>query len=42
LLPPKEIIAVLNRQLVNNNIDVYAMSTVKKDLETIFMELINQ
>jgi len=40
-VPSKEIIADLNRQLVNNGIDVYEMSAVKKDLETIFMELIN-
>lgn len=41
-IPSKDIIAGLNRQLVNAGIDVYEMSTVKKDLETIFMELINQ
>jgi lantibiotic transport system ATP-binding protein len=35
-------IAGLNRQLVNNNIDVYEISTERKDLETIFMDLINQ
>lgn len=38
----KEMIASLNKDLVNNGIDVYEMSAVKKDLETIFMELINQ
>ena len=36
------IIALLNRRLVENNIDVYEISTVRKDLETIFMDLINQ
>jgi ABC-type multidrug transport system ATPase subunit len=37
----KETIASLTRQLVHNSIDVYEISPVKKDLETIFMELIN-
>lgn len=37
----KETIANLTRQFVNNSIDVYEISPVKKDLETIFMELIN-
>lgn len=41
-IPPKDIIAMLNRQLVNQGIEVYEMSVIKKDLETIFMELINQ
>ena len=41
-LPPPENIAAFNRLLVQNGIDVYEMSTVKKDLETIFIELINQ
>jgi lantibiotic transport system ATP-binding protein len=41
-IPSTETIANLNRQLVNAGIDVYEMSVVKKDLETIFMELINQ
>jgi lantibiotic transport system ATP-binding protein len=40
-IPSRESIAGLNRQLVNDGIDVYEMSVVKKDLETIFMELIN-
>ncbi|MEP7164296.1 MAG: ATP-binding cassette domain-containing protein [Ferruginibacter sp.] len=40
-IPSKEVIAILNRQLVSSGIDVYEMSPVKKDLETIFMELIN-
>lgn len=35
-------IAALNRQLVQNGVDVFEISTVKKDLETIFMDLINQ
>lgn len=39
---PADTIAGLNRQLVNNNIDVYEISTERKDLETIFMDLINQ
>ncbi len=41
-LPPPETIAALNRLLVQKGIDVYEMSTIKKDLETIFIELINQ
>ncbi len=41
-VPPKENIAALNRELVNNNVSVFEMSVIKKDLETIFMELINQ
>jgi lantibiotic transport system ATP-binding protein len=40
-IPSKEMIATLNRQLVNSGIDVYELSIVKKDLETIFMELVN-
>ena len=41
-LPPPETIAGINRLLVQNGIDVYEMCIVKKDLETIFIELINQ
>ncbi len=41
-IPSKEDIATLNNKLVHAGIDVYEMSVVKKDLETIFMELINQ
>lgn len=41
-IPSKEMIANLNRQLINAGVDVCEMSPVKKDLETIFMELINQ
>ncbi|MGB4844208.1 MAG: ABC transporter ATP-binding protein [Ferruginibacter sp.] len=41
-IPSKETIASLNRKLIQENIDVYEMSVVKKDLETIFMELVNQ
>jgi len=41
-IPSKETIARLNHSLVNNGIDVFEMSIIKKDLETIFMELINQ
>ena len=40
-VPSRENIALLNKQLVNNNVEVYEMSVIKKDLETIFMELIN-
>ncbi len=38
----KQTIALINRQLVNNNIDVYTIAEVKNDLETIFMDLINK
>jgi len=41
-IPSKETIAELNRKLIQEDIDVYEMSVVKKDLETIFMELVNQ
>ena len=37
----KDLIAEINRQLVAQNIDVYGISTVENDLETIFMDLIN-
>ncbi|MFT3909186.1 MAG: ABC transporter ATP-binding protein [Ferruginibacter sp.] len=40
-IPGKEIIAKINSQLVNDGVDVFEMSVIKKDLETIFMELIN-
>lgn len=40
LSPPD--IAQLNRQLVQRNIDVFEISSTRKDLETIFMDLINQ
>ncbi len=38
----KEKIAALHRALVQHKIDVYEMNAIKKELETIFMELINQ
>jgi len=41
-LPAADIIAAFNRLLVQNGIEVYEMSIHKKDLETIFIELINQ
>jgi len=37
----KERIASVNRQLVNDGIEVYEMSIIKNDLEAIFMDLIN-
>ena len=37
----KDVIAGLNQKLVETGIDVYEMSPVKKDLESIFMELID-
>lgn len=36
-----DLIAEINRQLVTQNIDVYGISTIENDLETIFMHLIN-
>jgi len=41
-IPSKEDIAGINSRLVHEGIEVYELSVVKKDLETIFMELINQ
>lgn len=40
-LVPKETIAGINRQLVYNEVAVFEIVTVKNDLETIFMNLIN-
>ncbi len=37
----KERIASVNRQLVNDGVEVYEMSIIKNDLEAIFMDLIN-
>ncbi len=37
----KEIISKLNKQLVNNGVEVYEISIIKNDLEMIFMDLIN-
>jgi lantibiotic transport system ATP-binding protein len=33
-------IARLNRQIVNSGIDVYQLTTVKSDLESIFINLV--
>lgn len=38
----KNMIAAIIQQLVNSNIDVYEISIVKNDLETIFMNLISK
>ncbi len=38
----KQILAGLNKQLVKEGIDVYQISTVKNDLESIFMDIVNQ
>jgi lantibiotic transport system ATP-binding protein len=38
---PNEQVAFINEQLVKNGIAVYSIATVKNDLETIFMNLIN-
>ena len=40
-LLPKEQIAAINRQLLQNGLDVYELTTTRNDLETIFMDLIN-
>ncbi len=37
----KNVIAKIIQQLVNNNIEVYEVITIKNDLEAIFMNLIN-
>ncbi len=36
----KNKIAEINKQLVNENIDVYQISTIKNDLESIFIDLV--
>jgi lantibiotic transport system ATP-binding protein len=38
---PKELIAEINRQLVESGVDVYEIGVVKNDLERIFIDLIN-
>jgi ABC-2 type transport system ATP-binding protein len=37
----QQIIAAINKQLVNNDIEVYQITTVKNDLETIFINMVN-
>jgi len=37
----RKIIAEINRQLIKNDVEVYEISIIKNDLETIFMNLIN-
>ncbi len=37
---PKDTIALLNKALVNRNVEVYGISIIKNDLENIFMDLI--
>ena len=39
-LVPKDTIAQISKKLVQNNIDLYEITTVNNDLETIFMDLI--
>ena len=38
---PKKTIAYLTTQLIENDVEVYEISIVRNDLETIFMNLIN-
>ncbi len=38
---PKDALAAINRQLVQGGVDVYEITTVKNDLESIFINLIN-
>jgi ABC-2 type transport system ATP-binding protein len=38
----KQILASLNKKLVEEGIDVYQLSTVKNDLESIFIDIVNQ
>ncbi len=40
-LLPKAEVARINMELVRNQVDVYQIATVKNDLESIFMQLIN-
>ncbi len=37
----KQILATLNQQMVNQGIAVYEISTIKKDLESIFIDLVS-
>ena len=37
----QQLIANINKQLVSNGIDVYQINTVKNDLETIFINMVN-
>ena len=41
-LTSKKIIAAITKQLIESNIEVYEITTVKDDLEAIFMDLINK
>ncbi len=41
-VPPRETIAAINRQLVEQGISVYSIQPIHNNLETIFMNLINQ
>jgi lantibiotic transport system ATP-binding protein len=38
----KHILASLNKKLVEEGIDIYQLTTVKNDLESIFIDLVNQ
>lgn len=40
-LPPTDASAIagINRMLINNNIDIYQVTTLKNDLESVFMDL---
>jgi ABC-2 type transport system ATP-binding protein len=38
----KLILASLNKQLINEGIDVYQISIIKNDLESIFIDIVNQ
>jgi lantibiotic transport system ATP-binding protein len=38
----KQILASINKKLVNQGIDVYQLSVVKNDLESIFIDIVNQ
>jgi ABC-2 type transport system ATP-binding protein len=37
----KQVLANLNKELVGAGIDVYQMSTIKSDLESIFIDIVN-
>jgi ABC-2 type transport system ATP-binding protein len=38
----KQILGALNKKMVQDGIDVYQLSTIKNDLESIFIDIVNQ
>lgn len=41
-VPEKETVAVINRQLVQNNVEVYQIGRIENDLEKIFFDVIGE